>query len=37
MKEEAVKLDGFVAALAAHVADAQDRPQFLPDSIFRKD
>jgi len=37
MKEEAVKLDGFVAALAAHVANADDRPQFLPGSIFRKD
>jgi Zn-dependent M28 family amino/carboxypeptidase len=37
MKEEAVKLDAFVAALAKHVADAADRPHWLPDSIFRKD
>jgi len=36
MKEEAVKLDAFVAALAAHVADADTRPQFLPSSIFAK-
>jgi len=36
MKEEAVKLDDFVAALAAHVADADARPAFLPDSVFRK-
>ncbi|MDB5741516.1 MAG: peptidase, partial [Alphaproteobacteria bacterium] len=33
MKEEAVKLDAFVAALAKHVADAADRPHWLPDSI----
>jgi hypothetical protein len=37
MKEEAVKLDAFVAALAAHVADADARPSWLPDSVFRKD
>jgi hypothetical protein len=36
MKEEAVKLDDFVAALAARVADADTRPTFLPGSIFRK-
>lgn len=36
MTEEAVKLDAFVAALAARVADDAARPQFLPDSIFRK-
>jgi len=36
MKEEAVKLDDFVAALAAHVADEDARPAFLPDSVFRK-
>jgi len=36
MKEEAVKLDDFVAALAARVADAPDRPAWLPESIFRK-
>ena len=37
LKEEAVKLDGFVAALARRVADADSRPQWLPSSIFRKD
>jgi Zn-dependent M28 family amino/carboxypeptidase len=36
MKDEAVKLDAFVAALARRVADADTRPQWLPDSIFRK-
>jgi Zn-dependent M28 family amino/carboxypeptidase len=36
MQEEAVKLDAFVAALAKRVADADDRPHWLPDSIFRK-
>ncbi len=35
MKEEAVKLDSYVAALARRVADAEDRPQWLPDSVFR--
>ncbi|HWX90672.1 MAG TPA: M28 family metallopeptidase [Rhizomicrobium sp.] len=37
MKEEAVKLDAFVAALARRVADAAGRPHWLPDSVFRKD
>ena len=37
MKEEAVKLDAFVAALAKRIADADARPSWLPDSIFRKD
>ena len=36
LKEEAVKLDGFVAALARRVADADARPAWLPDSIFQK-
>ena len=36
MKEEAVKLDDFVAALTAHVADQDARPAFLADSVFRK-
>ena len=36
MKEEAVKLDDFVAALAARVANADARPAWLPDSVFRK-
>ena len=36
MKEEAVKLDDFVAALAARVADADARPAWLPNSVFRK-
>jgi len=37
LKEEAVKLDDFVAALARRVADADRRPAWLPGSIFRKD
>jgi Zn-dependent M28 family amino/carboxypeptidase len=37
LKEEAVKLNAFVAALAARVADAGSRPAWRPDSIFRKD
>ncbi len=37
LKDEAVKLDAFVAAIATRVANAGMRPQFLPDSIFRKD
>ena len=37
LKEEAVKLNGFVTALARRVADADARPQWLADSIFRKD
>jgi len=36
LPEEAVKLDGFVAAVALRVADAPDRPRWLPDSIFAK-
>lgn len=35
MKEEAVKLDAYVAALARRVADADGRPEWLPDSAFR--
>lgn len=34
MKEEAVKLDDFVAAVATRVANASGRPQWLPTSIF---
>lgn len=34
MKEEAVKLDAYVAALARRVADADGRPQWLPTSVF---
>jgi Zn-dependent M28 family amino/carboxypeptidase len=37
MKEEAVKLDAFVAALTKRVADAEARPHWLPGSIFNKD
>jgi Zn-dependent M28 family amino/carboxypeptidase len=33
-KEEAVKLDAYTAAIALHVANADKRPQWLPDSIF---
>jgi Zn-dependent M28 family amino/carboxypeptidase len=35
LKEEAVKLDNFVAALALKVANADSRPEWLPTSIFR--
>jgi Zn-dependent M28 family amino/carboxypeptidase len=34
LKEEAVKLDAFVAALALKVADAPSAPQWLPSSVF---
>jgi len=36
LKEEAVKLDDFVAALTLRVANADARPEWLPTSIFRK-
>jgi Zn-dependent M28 family amino/carboxypeptidase len=36
MKEEAVKLDDFVAALTAHVANQNARPHWLDGSIFAK-
>jgi Zn-dependent M28 family amino/carboxypeptidase len=36
MKDEAVKLDAYVAALAARVANAAARPAWLPDSVFNK-
>jgi len=36
MKEDAIKLDDFVSALAVRLANADGRPQWLPDSIFRK-
>jgi hypothetical protein len=35
MKEEAVKLDAYVAALAARVADEDARPEWLPTSAFK--
>lgn len=35
LKEEAVRLDDFVAALTARVANARSRPQWLPTSVFR--
>ena len=34
MKDEAVKLDAYVAALAARVANNAARPEWLPDSVF---
>lgn len=37
MKEEAVKLDDFVAALARRVADADSRPEWLATSVFKPD
>jgi Zn-dependent M28 family amino/carboxypeptidase len=36
LKEEAVKLDAFVAALALKVANADARPEWLPTSVFRQ-
>jgi Zn-dependent M28 family amino/carboxypeptidase len=36
MKDEALKLDDFVAALAVRVANTESRPTWLPDSVFRK-
>jgi hypothetical protein len=35
LKEEAVKLDAFVAALALDVADDEAAPSWLPTSVFR--
>ncbi len=35
LKEEAVKLDGFVAALALEVANEPDAPRWAPTSVFR--
>lgn len=35
-KEDAVKLDAYTAAIALRVANADKRPEWLPDSIFRK-
>jgi Zn-dependent M28 family amino/carboxypeptidase len=35
MKEEAVRLDDYVAALALKVADADARPEWLPTSVFK--
>lgn len=34
LKEEAVKLDAYVAAIAVRVANADARPQWLPTSVF---
>ena len=36
LKNEAVKLDAFVAGIALRVANADGRPEWLPTSIFRK-
>jgi Zn-dependent M28 family amino/carboxypeptidase len=36
LKEEAVKLDAYVAALLARVADEPVRPQWLESSVFRR-
>jgi Zn-dependent M28 family amino/carboxypeptidase len=36
LKEEAVKLDAYVAALALRVANADARPEWLPTSIFKE-
>jgi len=37
LKDEAAKLDDFVAAIAARLADSETRPHWRPDSVFRKD
>jgi Zn-dependent M28 family amino/carboxypeptidase len=37
MKEEAVKLDAYVAALAGRVADSDSRPAWLSTSVFKPD
>jgi hypothetical protein len=37
MKEEAVRLDGYVAALALRIGNADSRPQWLPTSVFKPD
>ena len=34
LKEEAVKLDAYVAALARRIADEETRPEWLPTSVF---
>jgi Zn-dependent M28 family amino/carboxypeptidase len=36
-KEEAVKLDAYTAAIALHVANANTRPTWLPNSIFARE
>lgn len=36
LKEEAVKLDDYVAAIAQRVANAAKRPTWLPTSVFRR-
>jgi len=35
LKEDAVRLDAYTAALAIRVANADKRPEWLPNSIFR--
>lgn len=35
MKEEAARLDDYVAALALRVANADSRPEWLPGSVFK--
>ena len=37
LKDEAAKLDAFVAELALRVADGAARPQWVPGSVFRRD
>ena len=37
LKEEAVKLNALAAGIIKRVADADARPQWRPDSVFRKD
>lgn len=37
MKEEAAKFDAYVTALALRVANAKERAEWLPTSVFRRD
>jgi Zn-dependent M28 family amino/carboxypeptidase len=36
LKDEAVKLDAYIAGIARRVANAEGRPQWLPTSVFGK-
>jgi Zn-dependent M28 family amino/carboxypeptidase len=35
-KEDAIKLDDYTAAIALRIADADNRPTWLPSSVFGK-
>ncbi len=36
-KEDAARLDAYVAALTARIANADARPAWLPSSVFRRE